>query len=965
MIKELYKNRIKIISWAGISIFTIILLNIIFSNVWKIRFIYPHIKTGYTVLIIVILIVYITSLFQKLKLISKIIKYTAIISAAITLIIITFLILWYNYIFFPDDEDYLKDKVNATQYTNNDLYEVEIDLIRNLGNANISSKLGKSDRDFLLNPELKMSDIYIDYNPYNSTSPNNLKYATGKTFYYVYQKNCAVIKGNSNIKFSVPDSKEKRLLELDAVLPNLDPSVSDGEFSVKYTYGSGETITLANEAIKKEVKPAIEAFRYSGVLSSIWFYLKNPGRSIITDNTGWKKIKVDIPARKGTLTLDFKTEKDGKNYLFLGTPRIYSIKENNRNNHYNIVYIIFDVLGQPHVDLYEYYDEFVKNGFDNAVYNIGEKNILTKEIDTYYNNIILFDNVITAGQVTRPAVVSLWTSQIFTKARMPVFRNIITLENQREFYDQGFTSIGEKLSAQGYLTKQIACNALGHNVSGVGNDLGFDENHDYTIETSEYSANIKHIIDFLNENQNRKFLLYTHLNVPHTPKWIPMKYFARELNASDYNTDTAILRGNIKYADFNFKMIMDTIKKLNLDENTFVIVTADHSSGDMPGFREKPSRQLKAVMEKGRDPQSVAVFHPNAIYVRGGGQHLFSDYMQIPFIVIPPKSFKTKTGRISSYISSLDIAPTILDMLKGQKERLFSGKSFKYIMEYPEKSPKVHNEFIPLVGRFASGFILNGKYKYWWDITGMYKYRKGSDGLKYIQRPEHLFDLETDPYETTNLANDERYTTLLNTMRDIRLNRFTNYDEKNFIQIAPDKIIDDNIKIDGKDKACLVSPNKAINGNIKIHVKSANGAIVYPVSEGENIKINQKSNSELEIDAANSDKYRFISFETKPDRIPIKISIYRGNNLIDKSNIFSGKEKLNLFNNPIILKDKRDFYITSIPARIGYEESDIPKGSVHFYRIPLIYWLEMSRSDKDINLSPGIKEVLKGWGYIQ
>ena len=883
---------------------------------------------------------------KNLKLIGKIIKYTAIISVSLTILIFILLLLWYNYFFFPNNEDYLKDRVNGVQYTDNDLYEVETDLIRSLKSANISSRLTQSDREFLLNPEFKKSDIYIDYNPYNSVSPNNLKYATGKTFYYVYQKNCAVIKGNSNIKFSIPDSTQKRFIELDAVFPDLDKSISEhAEFSIKYTFSNGETISLVNEAIKKEEKPKIEAFKYSSVLSSIWFYLKNPVSSVLTDDTGWKKIKADIPSKKGILTLDFKTEdSNDKNYLFLGTPRIYSIKENKKNNHYNIVYIIFDVLGQPHIDLYEYYDEFIKNGFDNAIYNIGEKNILTKEIDSYYNNIILFDNVITAGQVTRPAVVSLWTSQIFTKARMPVFRNIITLDNQREFYDQGFASLGEILSAQGYLTKQIACNAQGHNVSGVGVDLGFDENHDYTIEASEYTANINHIIDFLNENQNRKFLLYTHLNIPHPPKWIPMKYFARELNVSDYNIETAKIRGNIKYADFNFKMIMDTIKKLNLDENTFIIVTADHSSGDMPGFREKPSRQLKAVMENGRDSQSVATFHPNAIYVRGGGQHLFSDYMQIPFIVIPPKNFKTKMGRVRTYISSLDIAPTILDLLQGQKESLFAGKSFKYLMETPANNTKVHNDFIPLVGRFASGFILSGKYKYWWDITGMYKYRHGSDGLKYIQRPEHLFDLETDPYETINLANDENCSSILNRMRDIRLNRFQNYDEKNFIQIAPDK---------------------TITGNIKIHVKSEKGVIVYAASEGENIKINQKRDDELVIDVTNSDKYRFISFETRPDRVPIKMSIYRGNKLMDKSSIFSCKMKINLFNNPVILKNKNDFYITSIPARLGYEELDIPDGSIYFYRIPLIYWLEMNRSEKDINLSPGIKEVLKGWGYIQ
>ncbi len=945
MIKALFENKIKIIMAISGTVILIVGLNLTLSSIMKIRYIYPYIKTGYTVLILLIFIIYVTSIFTKLKLLSRIIKYTAAASILTAISILVFMVVWYNYCFFPDDEDYLKGKVNETSYTNNDLHEVDVDIIRELNKVVITSPLDNSDRDFLLNTEFKTKDIYIDYNPYNSVSPNNLKYATGKTFFYVYQKNCAVIKGNSGIELSLSASERKRFVELDAVFPDLDASDSkEGEFSIYYRQSNGEQINLVTEKIRKEIKPDIQPFRFSNVLSSVWFYLNHPGRSVITEDTGWKKIKADIPQVKGTLVLEFKTAETGKNYLFAGTPRIYSVKEDDRNRHYNMVYIIFDILGQPHLDLYEYYDEFKKNGFDNAVYNIGKNNIITENIDSYYDNIILFDHVITAGQVTRPAITGLWTSQFYTKARMPVFRNVVTAENQREFYDQGFASLGDKLSGYGYLTKQIECNAQGHNVSGVGADLGFDENHDYTMETTEHPANIKNIVNFLNENQNRKFFLYTHLNVPHPPKWIPGKYFLREWGISDYNFGTARLRGNIKYADFNFKMIMDTIKKLKLDENTFVIVTADHSSGETPGFRDKPGRQLAAVMKKGREAQSIASYHPNAIYVREGGQHLYSDYMQLPFIVIPPKSFKTKKGRVESYISSLDIAPTILDLFKGEKEKLFSGTSFKYLLENPEKQKKVHTDFIPMVGRFSGGFILNGKYKYWWDITGIYKYRKGADGAKYIQRPEHLFDLDTDPYETVNIANDEKYSALLNEMRDLRISRYQDYDEKNYIQIMPD------VKI---------------KGDVRIEVKVESGKIVYPVSFGDGIKINQRNEKELEITSGNSDKRRFISFETKPDKIPLKISVYRDNVLIDKQNIYSGIEKLNIFQNPVVVRDWKDFYTTTVTGKMGYEEADLPAGSVYFYRIPLNYWLEMSRSEKDINLSPGIKEVLRGWGYIQ
>lgn len=945
MIREFLDNKLRI-TGAILGAFSIILvLNIILSGIVNISFIFPYIRTVYVVLISVILVIYLTSVFEKLRPVSRILKYSAITAAFLIILSLVFMYFWYNHCFFPDDEAYLGKKVSEVSYTNDALYEVDRDIIRELNKTAISSPLDQSDREFLLNPEFKTRDIYIDYNPYNSVSPNNLKYATGKTFFYIYQKNCAVIKGNSSVGINMAFSGNKRFIELDAVFPDLDGVASaGGDLLIYFIQGNGEKVTLASEKIKKEIKPDIQPFRFSSLFRSIWFYLTHPGVSVIPDDTGWKKIRADIPSAKGTLVIEFKTAGSGRDYLFAGTPRIYTEKSGSRNNHYNLVYIIFDTLGQPHIDLYEYFEEFLKNGYDEAVYTIGNNNIVTENIDRYYNSAVLFDNVITAGQVTRPSIVALWTSQLYTRARMPVYRNVVTAENQREFYDMGFTTLGEKLSGYGYLTEQIACNAEGHNVSGVGADLGFDENHDYTMEASEYSANIKNIVDFLNENQNRKFFLYTHLNIPHPPQWVPMKYPLKEMKFSKYNYAVTRLRANIRYADFNFKIIMDAIKKLKLDDNTFVIITADHSTGELPGFREKPGKQLEAVIKNGRDSILTATFHPKAIYTRGGGEHLNNEYMKIPFIVIPPKSFKIKKRRIGSYISSLDISPTILDLFRGEKEKLFSGSSFKYLLEKPELEKKVHTEFIPMVGRFSNGFILNGRYKYWWDVTGMYKYRTGTDGTRYIQHPEHLYDLDSDPYETENLANIDKYAPLLNEMRDIRNVRYQDYDSKNYIQLMPD------------DK---------IKGSIRIDITAASGKLVYPSVFGENLNISRKSDRDFEVSSLNSGKYRSISFETKPDRVPLKITLYRGNDLIDKLTVYSGMEKLNMFSNPLMINDWKDFFVTTISGRTGLEEADLPQGSVYFYRIPVNYWQEMSRSENDINLSPGIKEVLRGWGYIQ
>ncbi len=910
----------------------------------RIAGIYPYLNRIFSVIVLAWLSVKLLKIHEKTAGFSSLLKKIFIGCGILSVSVSVFLVIWYNYCFFPDDEDYLLKQADSVTYNGNSIERVQSDLVRELGKSIISSPLEKKDLDYLLNPELKSRDIYIDENPYGNNSRNNLKYATGKTFYYIYQKNCAVIKNHSSIRWTQKQSRSERFLEFDAVIPNIDSSSNfHGRVVVSYSLQGGKKVKLYEKNIGSEVKPDIEAFRFSNVFKAVLFYLKNPGRSVITDNTGWEKIKLAIPREKGSLEIRFESSEHDNAYFFAGTPRVFEAEKKPLKKELNIVYIIFDTIGQPHIDLYEYYKLFKEKGYDAAISEMGKNNVRTPEIDRYFDKSILFYNMTTEGETTRPSIVSLWTSQIYTKCRMPVFRNIVSIKNQKKFYEKEFATLGDELSKRGYLTKQIACNAQGHNVSGVGSDLGFDENHDYTMETSEYPANIKHIVKFLEENQKRKFFLYTHLNIPHTPKWIPSKYFINELWGSMFNIDAAKIRGNIRYADFNFKMIMDTLKKLKLDKNTLVVLTADHSMGEPFLFREKPGRQLSAAMKNGRESQSVATFHPNAIYARKGGQHLYSDYMKIPFIVIPPAGVVNGVKKNETYISTLDVAPTLLDITTGEKQKKFSGSSFKNLLEKPETEMKYTHEFIPMVGRFMRGFIYQGRYKYWWNITGIYKYDV-KKGIKYIKQPEHLYDLENDYFNTKNLVSDEKYRDVLRRMRVLRMNSYRDYDEINFLQFPE-----------------FSKPGERLD----VKIEAIGGEIVYPEVFGKNISYKRKSSGKLELAVRNDSANRIFSFETKPYRSRLKISIYSNGRPVNSDRIKIGVEKNNPFGKVISLNDPSDFFVSRITGRTGYESTDTEKGFVYFFRVPVNYWLEMNSDTKDINLSPGIKEVLRGWGYIQ
>lgn len=871
----------------------------------------------------------------------RIIKATLLVSAGLSAVIILLLILWYSLCFFPDDQDYLLEISDSVKYRGDHLEEVEVDLVKEINDAAINPPIDQDDRNFLLSEGLKERDFYIDKNPYGRPHNNNLKYATGKIFYYVYQKNSIVLKSRSSISYAIKN-RGKRFLEFDAAFPALHGETGkSGTIRVYYTNVKRRLIYKKN--IDREKKPDIKPFRYSSIFSSLFFYLKHPGRSVLTDYTGWEKIRMELPREAGRLEIEFESGGE-KDFLFIGSPAVYSVKDKKRDDHVNVVYLIFDTLAKEHIDLYEYYDEFMNSPPEEVMRKFGERKILTPAINRFARRICLLENMNSAGQTTRPSIVALWTSRNYTECRMPVFRNIVTEDNKNKFYEQGFTTLGKELSDRGYFTKQICCNAQGHGVSGVGADLGFDENYDYTMETSELTENFRRILEFLDENQNRKFFLYAHINTPHTPMWIPLNYFISAYIESGFRTKTARVLGNIRYLNDSLDKIMNAIEKLDLLKNTVVIITADHSKNRTPYLRGELTADYK--ISRQRESQRVASFHKGAIYTRSGRQHLLQDYMNVPWILIAPPGRGFIPGKIDAYISTLDVSPSLLDITTGKKAKAFSGRSFKDLLLKKDNRDKTFTGFIPLVGRFQRGFILDGRYKYYINLPGLYKYEI-RNGLKYITRQEYLFDLKKDPLEVNNLARGIENNSLLNELRQTCFNRFTDFPDKNFVQIIP-----------------LASKGDT---TYTIHIKSNNGKIIYPQIFGENATFSQSRGRESSgiFKCTVAGERALFSFETDPPDAALSIHIFENGKPVSRDRIFSSVECINFFDNPVIIRGRTDRHIAREPGKTGLEEKDLPPGSVYYSRIPLNYWMEMNLSDSDIKLSPGIKEVLRGWGYIQ
>ncbi len=170
--------------------------------------------------------------------------------------------------------------------------------------------------------------------------------------------------------------------------------------------------------------------------------------------------------------------------------------------------------------------------------------------------------------------------------------------------------------------------------------------------------------------------------------------------------------------------LVDKLKKLGIADNTVIIFTGDN------GFY---------LGEHGLE----------------GKWYGHEESIRVPLIIYDPRMAAALKGSKPNQIAlNIDIAPTILnlagvpvpkqmqgyDIIKVLKKQTREREDFFYEHTFL-KSPKIPN---------VEGVV-----------TKRFKY------MKYIEHGyEELFDISNDPHETTNLANDSRYTKELKKLRE-------------------------------------------------------------------------------------------------------------------------------------------------------------------------------------------------------
>jgi N-sulfoglucosamine sulfohydrolase len=203
---------------------------------------------------------------------------------------------------------------------------------------------------------------------------------------------------------------------------------------------------------------------------------------------------------------------------------------------------------------------------------------------------------------------------------------------------------------------------------------------------------------------------------------------------------------------------------------------------------------LSVLKEADKYDNTVVIYiSDNGVAFPGAKTTLYEPGMRLPCIVRNPRR-KKKGITCDALINYADLAPTILDFAGGQRGRAgFQGRSFKSVLE--AEHPKgwdvtfASHTFHEITMYYPMRVVRQRRYKLIWNIAHGLDYPFASDlweastwqatirrGDKYygkrkveayIHRPKfELYDLEKDPHEVQNLAENPKYAKVFGELKE-------------------------------------------------------------------------------------------------------------------------------------------------------------------------------------------------------
>ena len=298
----------------------------------------------------------------------------------------------------------------------------------------------------------------------------------------------------------------------------------------------------------------------------------------------------------------------------------------------------------------------------------------TPNIDRLASESLVFEQHFTQASFTKPSTASLFTSQY------PDTHLVLTNVRNRGIADSSFT-MARGLGAAGFQTGFFSSNPWVDVKKGMGRNFhdayGLDEAGEVQEEGGERFAPeplLELFRGWLPEHVDERFFVYLHFMPPHTPYRQPEEYtslfrgttppgyLAEKYRPGQYDVPIGdesrkhpplprwinLYDANLRYGDWVVGEVESMLREAGVLENTLLVVTSDHGEA----------------------------FGEHGYVLHGGPVH--DEVSHIPFLLRFPGG--GQTGRISALTQTVDVLPTVFELLDIKVADEVQGRSLLPVM---------------------------------------------------------------------------------------------------------------------------------------------------------------------------------------------------------------------------------------------------------------------------------------------
>lgn len=335
----------------------------------------------------------------------------------------------------------------------------------------------------------------------------------------------------------------------------------------------------------------------------------------------------------------------------------------------------------------------------------GGRDVETPAFDRLASEGVLFEQAVSVAPLTLPAHSSIFTG------KFPPEHGV--RDNGGFFLGADQVTLAELLGQRGYRTGAfVGAYVL---ASKWGINQGFDTYFDdfdlsqvRAVSLSAIQRPGNEVVDkalpWIEQSGDTPFFAWIHLYDPHSP-YRPPEPFASRYKDHPYN-------GEIAFADSQIARLVSALRTRGLYDRTVIVVLGDH--GESLGDHGESSH----------------------------GFFIYNSVTHVPFVIRAPFS-QIVRRRVADPVRSVDVMPTVLDLLGAPPAAGISGVSLVPLMAGTTRE----------LGLDAYSEAMYPLHHYGWsDLRAL---RSGRFKVIDAPRPE-LYDVDRDPGETTNLFSERQ-----------------------------------------------------------------------------------------------------------------------------------------------------------------------------------------------------------------